>query len=211
MKQAIAYIRVSTQRQGRSGLGLQAQQSAISKFAEAEGFEILATFTEVESGKDWRNRPQLNAAIERARKLKAPVVVAKLDRLSRDVHFISGLMAHKVPFIVTELGPNVETFMLHIYAAVAEQERALISKRTKDALAAVKARGKKLGGLRPGGGEASQQAAAAFAEGVREVFTELAQLSARAAADELNRRGIKAANGGQWQATQVMRVRSRIR
>jgi DNA invertase Pin-like site-specific DNA recombinase len=208
MRPAIAYIRVSTQRQGRSGLGLEAQQSAISKFVEAEGFQVLATFTETESGAN-DDREQLHAAIERARKLKAPVIVAKLDRLSRDVYFISGLMKHKVPFIVTELGPNVETFMLHIYAAVAEQERALISRRTKDALQAAKQRGVVLGGM-TAGSIANQQAAADFAERMRPVFTELAGLSIRALAAELNRRQIPAANGGAWHPTQAARLRERL-
>jgi DNA invertase Pin-like site-specific DNA recombinase len=103
-KAAIAYVRVSTQGQGRSGLGLEAQREAIARFAEAEGFAVAETFTEVETGKGadaLERRPKLAAAIKAARKLKGPVIVSKLDRLSRDVHFISGLMAHKVPFIVT--------------------------------------------------------------------------------------------------------------
>jgi DNA invertase Pin-like site-specific DNA recombinase len=209
MQPAVAYIRVSTQRQGRSGLGLEAQQAAIGKFAAAEGFDLVETFTEVESGKDWQNRPQLTAAIERARKLKAPVIVAKLDRLSREVHFISGLMAHKVPFIVTELGADTDPFLLHIYAALAEKERALISRRTKDALAAARARGVQLGGMRQVS-VTNQANAAAFAEQLRPVLLELEGLSARAAALELNRRGIAAASGGQWSSKQVIRVRSRL-
>ena len=107
-KPAIAYIRVSTQRQGKSGLGLEAQQALIRRFADQEGFEIVQTFTEVQSGKDDDDRrPQLKAALEAARKAKAPIIVAKLDRLSRDVHFISGLMKHKVAFIVADLGASV--------------------------------------------------------------------------------------------------------
>jgi DNA invertase Pin-like site-specific DNA recombinase len=208
MRPAIAYIRVSTGKQGRSGLGLEAQQAAIARFAEAEAFNLIETFTETESGAD-DDRPQLNAAIVRARKAKAPVIVAKLDRLSRDVHFISGLMKHKVPFVVTELGADTDPFLLHIYAALAEKERALISRRTKDALAAAKARGVVLGGM-TAGSVASQQAAADFAERQRTVFAELSGLSARKAAEELNRRGIAAANGGQWHAMQVIRVRERL-
>ena len=208
MRPAIAYIRVSTQRQGRSGLGLEAQQAAIARFAEAEAFNLVETFTETESGAD-DDRPQLNAAIVRARKIKGPVIVAKLDRLSRDVHFISGLMKHKVPFVVTELGADTDPFLLHLYAALAEKERALISRRTKDALAAAKARGVKLGGV-TGSSLANQQAAAAFAAHLRSVFAELSGLSARKAAEELNRRGIAAANGGKWFAVQVIRVRERL-
>jgi DNA invertase Pin-like site-specific DNA recombinase len=132
-----------------------------------------------------------------------------LDRLSRDVHFISGLMKHRVPFIVAELGADTDPFMLHLYAALAEKERALISRRTKDALAAAKLRGVKLGGLNAKG-IANAQAAADFAEQLRPVFEELAPLSARQVAATLNARGIKAANGGEWFAAQVIRVRERL-
>src|SRR3974390_1422357 len=153
-KQAIAYIRVSTQKQGKSGLGLEAHQAAIARFAEQEGYAVGQSFTEIQSGKDDdHRRPQLAAALEAARKAKAPVIVAKLDRLSRDVHFISGLMKHKVAFIVADLGADTDPFMLHLYAALAEKERRMISQRTKDALASAKARGKQLGGLRDHGRE----------------------------------------------------------
>jgi DNA invertase Pin-like site-specific DNA recombinase len=107
MSPAIAYYRVSTQKQGRSGLGVEAQRAAVACFAEAEGIEIAAELVEVETGKGadaLDRRPELAAALAQARRAKCPVIVAKLDRLSRDVHFISGLMAHKVPFIVAELG-----------------------------------------------------------------------------------------------------------
>ncbi|WP_376704449.1 recombinase family protein [Mesorhizobium sp. ISC25] len=148
MKRAVAYIRVSTAQQGKSGLGLEAQRVAIAKFGEAEGLELIAEFQEVETGKGadaLNKRPQLAAALSEAKRNDCAVVVAKLDRLSRDVAFISALMAKRTPFVVAELGADVLPFMLHIYAAVAEQERAMISQRTKDALAAVKARGVKLG------------------------------------------------------------------
>jgi DNA invertase Pin-like site-specific DNA recombinase len=144
MSGLISYILVSTAQQGKSGNGLEAQREAIARFAANEGREVLVTFTEIESGKGvealarW---PQLAAALAAAKKSKCAVVVSKLDRLSRDVHFISGLMAHKVPFIVAEIGPDVDPFVLHLYAALAEKERALISRRTKDGLAAAKARG----------------------------------------------------------------------
>ena len=144
MLAAIAYYRVSTARQGKSGLGIEAQKAAVQRFAEAEGIEISAEHIEVETGKGadaLDRRPELAAALSQARKVKCPVIVAKLDRLSRDVHFISGLMAHKVPFIVAELGADVDPFLLHIYSALAEKERALISQRTKAALAAKKAQG----------------------------------------------------------------------
>ena len=145
---------VSTQKQGRSGLGLEAQRKAVAGFAEAEGFEIVAEFTEVETGKGadaLDRRPQLKAALKAAKKAKCEVAVAKLDRLSRDVAFIAGLMVQRVPFIVVALGRNVDPFTLHIYAALAEQERRMISQRTIAGLAAAKARGRKLGSSAPHG------------------------------------------------------------
>ena len=145
---AIAYYRVSTKRQGRSGLGLEAQREAVARFAAQEGLEVVAEYTEVETGKGsdaLEQRPQLAAAIEKAKRLGAVVMVAKLDRLSRDVHFISGLMRSRVRFVVTELGADADPFMLHVYAALAEKERTLIAQRTRDALAAATARGVKLG------------------------------------------------------------------
>ena len=138
-KKLVAYYRVSTQKQARSGLGLEAQQAAVAAFARANGYEIVGQFSEAETGKGadaLDRRPELKAALAMARKIGASVCVAKLCRLSRDVHFISGLMAHRVPFIVAELGADVDPFMLHIHAAVAEKERALIASRTRAALGA---------------------------------------------------------------------------
>src|SRR5437588_13124574 len=151
MTPAVAYYRVSTARQGKSGLGIEAQKAAIQRFAEAEGIELVGEHVEVETGKGsdaLDRRPELAAALAQARKAKCPVLVAKLDRLSRDVHFISGLMTHRVPFVVAELGADADPFMLHLYAALAEKERALISARTRAALAAKKAQGVKLGNPR---------------------------------------------------------------
>src|SRR5262249_41363888 len=127
-KEVIAYMRVSTQRQGRSGLGLEAQRTAIVRFAEAEGLRLASEFIEVETGKGTdalETRPQLKAALAAARKQRCPVCVAKLDRLSRDVAFISGLMAQRVPFVVAELGIDTDPFILHLYAALAEKERRM--------------------------------------------------------------------------------------
>ena len=135
---AIVYYRVSTQRQGRSGLGIEAQRAAVARFAEAEGITILREFTEVETGKGadaLDRRPQLSAALASARQARCPVLVANLDRLSRDVAFIAGLMVQRVPFVVAELGADADPFMLHLYAALAEKERRLISERTRSALA----------------------------------------------------------------------------
>jgi DNA invertase Pin-like site-specific DNA recombinase len=113
MRPAIAYIRVSTAKQGQSGLGLEAQRGRLDQFAKANGFQFFDTLTEVESGKN-DDRPELQKAIAKAKKQDAPVIVAKLDRLSRDVHFISGLMKHRVPFIVAELGADTDPFAAHL-------------------------------------------------------------------------------------------------
>jgi DNA invertase Pin-like site-specific DNA recombinase len=152
MDRAIAYLRVSMQRQQRSGLGIEAQRATIGRFAEAEGLAIIGEYVEVETGKGadaLERRPQLAAALAAARTAKCSVLVSKLDRLSRDVAFVSGLMAQRVPFIVAELGRDADPFMLHLYyAALAEKERRMISERTKAALAAKKANGTRLGNPR---------------------------------------------------------------
>lgn len=213
MKPAIAYLRVSTDKQGQSGLGLEAQRQAIASFAEAQGFELAAEFCDIETGKGadaLAKRPRLAAALADARRKGCPVIVAKLCRLSRDVAFISGLMAKRVPFIVAELGPDVDSFMLHIYAAVAEKERSMIAQRTRDALAAAKARGAKLGN--PEIAKAQQKAtearkayADAFAANVLPIIREIRSTGAsmRKTAAALNARGIPTARGGLWAATQV--------
>jgi DNA invertase Pin-like site-specific DNA recombinase len=151
---AVAYLRVSTREQGKSGLGLEAQRAAIERFCEQDGeLQIVEWFTEVESGKrvsdTLKARPQLSAALDAAAVRGGPVVVSKLDRLSRDVHFVSGLMVHGIEFIACELGRQSDPFMLHLFAALAEKERALVSRRTKDALAVLKARGVRLGSGSP--------------------------------------------------------------
>src|SRR5205085_4232899 len=137
-----------TQRQHRSGLGLDAQRSAIQRFAAAESLTIAAEYVEAETGKGadaLDRRPRLAAALAAAKAAKCSVVVAKLDRLSRDVVFVAGLMAQRVPFMVAELGRDADPFMLHLYAALADKERRLIAERTKAALAAKKLAGAKLG------------------------------------------------------------------
>jgi DNA invertase Pin-like site-specific DNA recombinase len=210
-KTAIAYIRVSSQQQGKSGLGLAAQQAAIARFAAAEGLEIADTYTEVETGKGCDaldRRPQLAAALAAAKVWNCPVIVAKLDRLSRDVHFISGLMAQRVAFIVAELGPNVDPFMLHIYAALAEKERTMISERTRIALAAAKARGAKLGSPTTPG--IMKDRSAAFAETLRAVVAPIAHLPSRQIADRLNADGVKTATGGEWSSRTVLRLLERL-
>jgi DNA invertase Pin-like site-specific DNA recombinase len=172
---------------------------------------VLAEFVEVETGKGsdaLDRRPQLAAALKLAKKSKCAVAVSKLDRLSRDVHFISGLMAHKVAFIVAELGPNVDPFTLHIYAALAQQERRMIADRTRVGLAAAKARGVKLGNATLAA--ANRNAAADRAEALRAVFTETAALSTRKAAEALNASGVQTASGKPWSGVLVLRVRRRL-
>src|SRR5215208_4859184 len=148
MDRAVAYLRVSTRQQQRSGLGIEAQRATVARFAEAERIQIIAEYVEAETGKGadaLDRRPQLAAALAAAKAAKCCVLVSKLDRLSRDVAFVAGLMAQRVPFIVAELGRDADPFMLHLYAALAEKERRLISERTKAALAIRKASGSKLG------------------------------------------------------------------
>jgi DNA invertase Pin-like site-specific DNA recombinase len=147
MERAVAYYRVSTMQQHRSGLGIE-HSAAVTRFAEMEGISIITEYVEVETGKGTDaldRRPKLAAALAAAKTAKCPVIVSKLDRLSRDVAFIAGLMAQRVPFVVAELGADADPFMLHVYAALAEKERRLISERTRSALASKKAKGATLG------------------------------------------------------------------
>jgi DNA invertase Pin-like site-specific DNA recombinase len=216
----ITYIRVSTSQQGRSGLGIEAQRAALNNFAQAEGFEVVREFVEVETGKGadaMERRPQLKAALAAARKQRCQVAVAKLDRLSRDVHFISGLMAHKVPFLVAELGSDVDPFVLHLFAALAEKERALISTRTRQALEAAKTRGVALGNpklhvARRSAVEAVTAEAERFAANVLPIIREAQKAGAttlRDIAAALNARGVATARGGQWHAKSVSNILER--
>jgi DNA invertase Pin-like site-specific DNA recombinase len=220
LKTLIGYIRVSTSQQGRSGLGLDAQRQALERFAASEGFTLGRVFVEVETGKGsdaLERRPQLAAALSEARRERCSVAVAKLDRLSRDVHFISGLMAHRVPFVVVELGADVDPFILHLFAALAEKERAMISTRTKAALAAAKARGVALGN--PKLSKARKSAVASIraladqhAANVLPVIREIRRAGATSLhqiADALNARGITTPRGGRWYASSVRNVLER--
>lgn len=213
MSRAIAYLRVSTQKQGRSGLGLEAQRAAIARFCEAEGWEVAEELVEVESGKGAdaiSSRPILAEALAKAKKLKLPIVVAKLDRLSRDVAFISGLMAQRVKFVVTELGADTDPFLLHLYAALAEKERSLISERTRAAMAAAKARGAVFGNPRLSEiNNARSSRSRATSNTLRPILDEIragGHLSFEAMARGLNARGIQAPSGGQWSGVQVKRL-----
>jgi DNA invertase Pin-like site-specific DNA recombinase len=223
---AIAYYRVSTQGQKRSGLGIEAQEAAVARFAEAENIVLTGgRFVETETGKGadaLDRRPVLSAALAAAKKARCPLIVAKLDRLSRDVHFISGLMVHKVPFIVAELGADTDPFLLHLYAALAQKDRALISARTKDALAAKKAQGIKLGA--PIEGRDGKLGVAQSLTRARSAITAHADQRAdnvlpiieaikasgvtsyKGIAEALNSRGIPTARQGRWEATTVRRV-----
>ena len=214
----VAYVRVSSREQGRSGLGLEAQRAALTAFCAGKA-EIVEWFTEVESGKrvsdTLAKRPQLKAALDLASSIGGSLVVSKLDRLSRDVHFISGLMAHKVAFIVAELGPDVDPFMLHIYAAFAEKERSMISHRTKAALAAMKVRGvtkagRPLTDIPHPQAELNRKAAMERALDLKPVFDHYAHLTDYALAKLLNSKTIPSASGYPWSKNTVSRVRARL-
>lgn len=192
----------------------------MTRFAAADAFEVAREFVEVETGKGsdaLDRRPQLASALADARRRRCPVVVAKLDRLSRDVHFISGLMAERVQFIVAELGADVDPFILHLFAALAEKERAMIATRTRDALQRAKARGVKLGGpklaqARKAGVKAIEANADRHAVNVLPIIREVQRAGAkslRAIAEGLNARGIPTARGGRWQAMTVSNVLAR--
>jgi DNA invertase Pin-like site-specific DNA recombinase len=218
MKQVIGYIRVSTREQGDSKLGLQAQQTALEEFAKSKGYEILSVVEEIASGADGLEyRQMLRYALAQAKKNKCAVLVAKLDRLSRDVAFVSHLMTQRVPFIVAELGDDVDPFVLHIYAAFAESERRKISSRTKAALAALKAQGKQLG--KPEnliahahkGRQAVARQADDFAAKLRPTIERMRRdsMTYQAIARELNAQGTPTARGGTWTAKTVCNLVAR--
>lgn len=205
----VSYLRVSTDKQGKSGLGLAAQRKAVETFLNGGRWTLAAEVVEVETGKR-SDRPELAKAIAAAKKLKAKLVIARLDRLARNVHFVSGLMESGVDFVACDM-PNATPFMLHIYAAVAEEEARAISARTKAALAAAKARGVKLGGpklaqARLLGHAANRKAADKFAANVRPIIEQVRAsgvTSLRKVAAVLQARGVPTARGGQWTVAQV--------
>lgn len=211
----IAYFRVSTDRQGRSGLGLEAQQQAVHVFLQGRG-KLITSFVEVESGKR-NDRPEIAAALDACRKHKAVLVIAKLDRLARNVHFISGLMESRVEFVAVDM-PEANRLTIHILAAVAEHEREIISQRTKAALQAARVRGVKLGSPNPKKGAAIrsrvlQEKAEGFAYRVLPIIKEL-QLqgvtSYKGLARALNARGVPTTNNRQWYGKTVKNVLERI-
>jgi DNA invertase Pin-like site-specific DNA recombinase len=201
----ISYLRVSTDKQGRDGNGVAAQRKSVEDYLNGGNWQLLGEFLEVESGKR-NDRPELTKAVAACKKHRARLVIAKLDRLSRDVAFIADLMK-RVDFVCCDR-PNAKPFELHIYAALAQEERRMISERTRAGLAAAKERGVVLGN--PKLGESNRIAAAARAESLKPVLTELNQLSARQVAEELNRRGVETPAGGKWHAQTVIRVRERL-
>ncbi len=207
----VAYYRVSTDEQGRSGLGLEAQRKAVIDFLNGGSWEMVAEFTEVESGRK-SDRPELEHALKLCKKRKATLVIAKLDRLARNVHFISGLMERGVRFCAVEF-PNADPFMLHVHAAMAEHERRLISARTKAGLERAKARGVKLG--KHGKKLAKQNAARAKQEAMQLAATvaeirRAGMTTVRGIADELNTREIPTSRGGHWHPQTVSRLLKRI-
>jgi DNA invertase Pin-like site-specific DNA recombinase len=223
MPQAVGYTRVSSAEQGRSGLGLEAQRAAIEAFAKAEGFEVISWHSDVMTGKvDAGERPGLAAALKAAKSCKGPVLVSKLDRLSRDVAYIATLMSHRVEFIVTSLGRQTDPFVLHIWAALAQQERVLIARRTREALGALKARGVRLGmaarsrtaarRMAAKSRQVNADAALARAEALRPQieFALKGGASLRAAAQTLNDRGVESPMGGRWHAPSLLKTARRL-
>ena len=212
----VAYYRVSTHGQGRSGLGLEAQRSAVRAYLDGGRWSLIAEFTEIESGKK-NDRPKLLEAMRAAKRHKATLVIAKLDRLARSVAFIAQLMEAGVEFIAVDM-PAANKLTVHILAAVAEHEREAISQRTKAALAAAKARGVRLGN--PTNLETAQQNSRTVRSKTSEQFVQNAMpiikeiqatglSSLRDITAALNARGVKTARGGEWHPTQVKRVLDR--
>ncbi|WP_439523036.1 recombinase family protein [Marivita sp.] len=219
----VAYERVSTARQGRSGLGLEAQRKAIEDYADAKSATILARFTEIESGRK-NDRPELEKALQLARLTGATLVIAKLDRLSRNAAFLLTLQASGVRFLAVDM-PEANDLTVGIMALVAQQEREAISRRTKEALAAAKARGVKLGN--PNGAAALRRAGQdgqalrktvydnvdAFAESLVPLLRDIREqgrTSLRAIATELNAKGIRTRRGGRWHVSTVRNLIARI-
>lgn len=228
MADIIAYYRVSTAKQGQSGLGLEGQKAAVEAYAKQIGARIVASYREVETGK-LADRPELARALPHAKRSKATLVVAKLDRLARNVAFLSALMRSGAEFVCCD-NPHANKLTIHILAAVAEDEAERISERTKAALQAAKARGVKLGSARPGHWEGKEQtridglakgrviAAKVVTERAAEAYADLAPsmkqwradgVSLQAIADRLNNEGHTTRRGKPWNPVQVMRVLER--
>lgn len=210
----VAYYRVSTARQGQSGLGLEAQQEAVTRYLNGGSWDLIEAFTEIEAGKGANAlamRPQLRAALDYARKHKATLVIAKLDRLARNVHFVSGLLETGVDFVAADR-PDADRFTLHLEAALAEREARVISERTKAALAAAKRRGVVLGA------NGKTLAVRNRAEAVERVAPMAGRLKAlrgeglslRRIATTLNDEGVSSPGGGAWYPANVQRALERV-
>ena len=212
MAKFVGYFRVSTDQQGNSGLGLEGQRDAVSRYLSSyQHGELAAEFTEVESGKRHENRPQLAAAIDHCKRQQCTLLIATLDRLARNVHFISGLMETKVPFVAADR-PTASPFEIHIYAAMAEEERRKISQRTRAALAVKRVQlakeGRKLGNPNPLQALTLANAAKRRATPPPEVLTLMRgwrqeKKSFWTIAEELNRLGIRTGRGSRWYASTV--------
>ena len=214
----VAYYRVSTEKQGRSGLGLEAQRQDVEAYLNGGSWKLVAEFTEIESGKR-SERPKLAEAIKTAKKHKATLVIAKLDRLSRNVAFIANLMEAGADFVAVDM-PHANKLTIHILSAVAEHEREMISQRTRAALAAAKSRGVKLGnrsniGVAQANSRTIRTAEAdQFASNIQPVVLQIKAAGIRTLsgiAEALNARGLRTPRGGDWQAVQVKRVLGRHR
>jgi DNA invertase Pin-like site-specific DNA recombinase len=212
----IAYLRVSTSKQGKSGLGMDAQRAAVKAFLNGDKWALIAEFVEVESGRH-DNRPELGKAIERCRLTGATLLVAKLDRLSRDAAFLMNLSKSGIEIRACDM-PEANTMMFGIMALVAQHEREMISKRTREALIAAKNRGVRLGGFRGvlpdarRASEARQNAADAFAARVGPTIQEMRRTGSGLSqiAGKMNADGIRTAAGGQWYATTIKNVLNRL-
>lgn len=216
-RQAVAYYRVSTQKQGQSGLGLEAQQAAVRSFCQQRGLTLLHQFIEVESG-SCKQRPELTLALKAAQQSDATLLVAKLDRLSRSLGLICDLQDSKQKFIAVD-NPEATELTVHILAAVAQAERKAISDRTRAALQAAKARGTPLGN--PNGAAALRRAAVsgpqarrataqAHAERLRALLTPMRGMTLRAIADALNEANVATPKGKRWYANSVRTVLNRL-
>lgn len=215
---AIAYYRVSTQKQGASGLGLEAQRSSVEAYARANGLDIVAEFTEIETGTRKRKRKEIYKAMSETQRVNGVLLIAKLDRLARNVHFISGLMESGVNFVAVDM-PNVTKLTLHILAAVAEEEARLISARTKEALESARKRGVKLGAPQNMTPEAQRAGATANKERAIEAYNsdidyirilrDEKHLSYRAIAEKLNARKKSTRKGKEFKAMTVKRLLDR--
>lgn len=218
MKNAIAYYRVSTQKQGASGLGLEAQQYSVEAYARSNDLTIAATYTEVETGTNKRKRTEIYKALDECKRLGAVLLIAKLDRLARNVHFISGLMESGIKFVCVD-NPSVTPLTLHVLAAVAEQEAKMIATRTKDALAAAKQRGAKLGkpenltpdAVKKGRAASKTKAVDAYSKIMNYVCVLQKQGKTYAEiATQLNKDGYKTRNGKEFTSMTVWRMTQRV-